>query len=54
MKQKKEKQKNPRKTDKKTIEAKKPKNLRKPNAETKKLGKTKNNETSNGPARVGE
>jgi hypothetical protein len=40
------------KTVKKTIKAKKPKNLRKPKAETKKLGKTKDNEMSNGPARV--
>jgi hypothetical protein len=50
-KRKKEKQKNPRKTDKKI---KKPKNLRKPEAETRKLEKRKNNKMSNGPARVGE
>jgi hypothetical protein len=36
---KKKKQKNPRKTGKKNIEAKKPKNLRKPKAETRKPGK---------------
>jgi hypothetical protein len=47
---KKEKQKNPRKSDKKI----KPKNLRKPETETRKLGKTTDYEMSNGPARVGE